>query len=140
MATSQIQPETQTEAVEDARVEEKPLRVPEIMQIPGFKTLFFGQLVSVLGDQLALFAVFNYMSFRLHASPLQVTTTLIAFLAPLAILGPVAGTFVDRWNPKLTMIVSDLFRAGICVALIFCRTIPEMQIALLALSVFLRLL
>ena len=136
MATSQIQPETQVETVGAAQVEEKPLRVPEIMQIQGFKTLFFGQLVSVLGDQLALFAVFNYMAFRLHASPLQVTTTLIAFLAPLAILGPLAGTFVDRWNPKLTMIVSDLFRAVICVALIFCKTIPQMQVALLTLSVF----
>ena len=36
----------------------------------------------------------------------------IAYMLPLALLGPLSGVFVDRWPLKPTLVASDLIRAG----------------------------
>jgi MFS family permease len=97
----------------------KPLSIAEVFRIPAVRRLWIAQMVSVFGDFLALFAVLSHVSFHLHATPAQVTGISIAFMLPFALIGPLAGVFVDRWNVKKTMIVSDLLRAGIVVALVF---------------------
>lgn len=91
-------------------------------------------MVSVFGDFLALFAVFSLISFRLHGTPTQITLILISFILPLAVVGPVAGVFVDRWDVKRTMIASDLIRAVLAVLLIFARQPYQIYVLLLALS------
>ena len=44
---------------------------------------------------------------------------MVAYLAPLALIGPLAGVFVDRWNPRVTMIASDLTRGVLIIFLAF---------------------
>ena len=46
---------------------------------------------------------------------------LAAYLAPLAVISPLAGVFVDKWNVKWTMIASDLIRGVLVIALLFVR-------------------
>jgi MFS family permease len=58
----------------------------------------------------------------------------IAFMIPFAFIGPIAGVFVDRWNLKRTMVVSDLIRAGLALLLIFTANLNGIYVILLLLS------
>lgn len=106
----------------------------QVLQIPAVKRLWTAQLVSVFGDILAVFAIYSVVTFQLHGTPMQVALVVISFLAPLAIVSPVAGVFIDRWNVKTTMIASDLVRALLVIVLIFVRDINLMYATLFAMS------
>lgn len=113
---------------------EQPLSFREVLRIPAFRRLWMGQLVSIFGDFLALFAVLSYASFKLHATASQVTFISVSFLLPFAFFGPIAGVFVDRWNLKQTMIASDLIRAVLMLMLVFIPNLYGIYAILLALS------
>jgi len=93
----------------------------EVLKTPAVKRLWIAQLVSVFGDFLAVFAVFSVVTFQLHGTPTEVTMILVAFLTPLALISPIAGVFVDKWNVKWTMIASDVIRGMLIVVLLFLR-------------------
>ncbi len=59
---------------------------------------------------------------------------LVAYLLPLAIVSPLAGVYVDKWNVKATMIASDVIRGVLVVALIFVRDLNGIYAIFLALS------
>ena len=99
------------------------LSFKEVLRIGALRRLWIGQLISVFGDFLALFAVIGYVSFRLHGTPEQVTGISIAYLIPLAFFSPLAGVFVDRWNVKTTMIASDLTRGVLALTLVFVHNL-----------------
>src|SRR5438552_2606214 len=46
-------------------------------------------------------------------SIVAVAFVFVAATIPNLILGPIAGTYVDRWNQRDVMIVSDLLRAAV---------------------------
>ncbi len=74
--------------------------------------LFAGALVSQAGDYI-LFAALPFWIYELTGSATAAGLMFVAMMAPQLLIGPVAGVFVDRWNRKTTMVVSDLLRAGI---------------------------
>ena len=43
----------------------------------------------------------------------------LAATLPNLLLGPIAGTFVDRWEHKRVMVASDLIRAVLVIAIPF---------------------
>jgi len=106
----------------------------ETLKISGFKRLWFAQVVSILGDFLALFGVINLITFRWHGTPLQVTNVMIAYIIPVTIVGPLAGVFIDRWNVKRTMIASDLIRAVLILGLAFFTTREQIFVIFLLVS------
>jgi DHA3 family macrolide efflux protein-like MFS transporter len=106
----------------------------EVLRTPAVKRLWIAQVVSVFGDFLAVFAIFSVVTFQLHGTPMQVAMVMVAFLTPLAIISPVAGVFVDKWNVKATMIASDLIRAVMVLVLIFVRDLNVIYGTLFALS------
>jgi DHA3 family macrolide efflux protein-like MFS transporter len=111
------------------------LSFKQVLQIGGLRRLWFGQLVSIFGDFLALFAIIGYVSFRLHGTPEQVTGISIAYLIPLAFFGPLAGVFVDRWNVKTTMITSDLVRGVLALLLVFVHNLWGIYAIFFAISI-----
>jgi MFS family permease len=111
-----------------------PLSIREVLKIRPVKRLFLAQLVSVFGDFLAIFAVFSLVTFQLHGTPTQVSMILVAYMTPLAIISPLAGVFVDKWNVRLTMITSDLIRGVLVIALIFARDLNTIYAIFFALS------
>jgi DHA3 family macrolide efflux protein-like MFS transporter len=111
------------------------LSMAEVLRIPAMRRLWYAQIVSNFGDFLALFAVIGILTFNLHANPQQVTGIQIAYLAPIAVLGIIAGVFVDRWPLKATMVGSDLARAGLCLALLFATRMGHFYAVLAAISV-----
>src|SRR5262249_33963550 len=105
-----------------------------ILQHRPFRTLWFAQFVSIFGDFLALFGVINLITFTMHGTAVQVTAVTIAFVLPMAVVGPVAGVFVDHWNPKVIMISSDIIRAGLILLLVFVTDVREICIIFAVLS------
>jgi len=112
-----------------------PLSMGEVLRISMMRRLWYAQVISVFGDFLALFAVINVLTFRLHATAQQVTGVQIAYMLPIAVLGILAGVFVDRWPLKPTMVSSDSIRAALCLLLIFATQIWHYYAILAAISV-----
>ena len=114
--------------------ETKQLSFGEVLALRPVRLLWIAQIVSIFGDFLALFAVLSDVSFRLKATPAQVTLISVAFLIPFALLGPIAGVFVDRLDARLTMITSDLIRAALALGLVFAAGLNQIYAILFALS------
>jgi DHA3 family macrolide efflux protein-like MFS transporter len=112
------------------------LNMRQALAIPAFRRLWLALLVSIFGDILALYAVLSEMSFRMHATPRAITLVSISFLVPLAFIGPLAGVFVDRWNPQRTMVASDLARAVLALGLVIAGVPWHIYLVFFALSTF----
>lgn len=118
-----------------APVPPEPLSLGAVLRIVPMRRLWYAQIVSVFGDFLALFAVISVMTFRLNATPQQITGVQVAYMLPIAVLGVVSGVFVDRWPIKPTMIASDLTRALLCLLLLRVGSVWGFYGALAAISV-----
>lgn len=106
-----------------------------VLRIAMMRRLWYAQTISVFGDFLALFAVISVLTFRLHANAQQVTGLQIAYLLPIALLGVLAGVFVDRWPLKPTMVGSDVTRAGLVLLLFVANQLWQFYAILAAISV-----
>jgi MFS transporter, DHA3 family, macrolide efflux protein len=113
----------------------EPLSMAAVLRIGTMRRLWFAQIVSTFGDFLALFAVITYMTFKLHATPQQVTGIQIAYLLPIALISVISGVFVDRWPVKTTLVSSDFIRAGLCLFLLLVHSVYGFYAALAAISV-----
>jgi len=113
----------------------EPLSMGAVLRIAPLRRLWYAQVVSVFGDFLALYAVMTIVTYKLHATPQQVTGIQIAYLAPIAILGTISGVFADRWPVKVTLVSSDLTRAALCVLLLLVHSIAGFYLVLASISV-----
>jgi DHA3 family macrolide efflux protein-like MFS transporter len=75
--------------------------------IPAFIVIWIGQIVSLFGTALFSFAIGIWLY---QQTGLVTTFTNMIFFSnlPRILLSPFAGALVDRWNRKITMMVSDL--------------------------------
>jgi predicted MFS family arabinose efflux permease len=78
----------------------------------NFRLLAIGQAISNMGDFVYSTTLLIWV-FVLTHSAAAVSGVLIAQYLPVFLLGPIAGVFVDRWNRRRTMVVSDVTRAFI---------------------------
>ncbi len=84
-----------------------------------FASLWWGQLISILGDRLNYLALGGLLLEHTgrFADPTQSSILLgvlgNVMLAPVLLFAPFAGPWVDRWNHRSTMIVSDAIRCGL---------------------------
>lgn len=82
----------------------------------NFSLLWFGQLVSQLGDKVYNIALMWWL-FEKTASPFFVSSFLIASILPELVFGPLVGVYIDRWNKKKILIAAD-FARGIIILLL----------------------
>jgi DHA3 family macrolide efflux protein-like MFS transporter len=71
-----------------------------------FFTIWIGQAFSLLGSQVVGFALIWWLTKTSGSATVLATASLVG-LVPQVVLGPIAGTLVDRWNRRMTMIVAD---------------------------------
>ena len=137
MSTSAAQPEATGEARAQTppAAPPTPLSMREVLRITTMRRLWYAQIVSIFGDFLALFAVIGVLTFKLHATPQQVTGVQIWYLVPIAVLGILAGVFVDRWPLKRTLVSSDLIRGVLVLLLLVSTQIWHYYLILAAISV-----
>src|SRR5215469_10195253 len=68
-----------------------PLSFSDVLRLRPVRYLWIAQIVSVFGDFLAVFAIIAVVTFKLHGTATQVAMVLVSFMAPLAIVSPLAG-------------------------------------------------
>lgn len=71
-----------------------------------FFTIFTGQAFSLFGSSLVQFALIWYLTQMTGSATVLATASIFAML-PQVLLGPIAGTVVDRGSRRLIMILSD---------------------------------
>jgi MFS family permease len=77
-----------------------------------FSLIWFGQLVSLTGSGLVGFAL-SVWAYQAQDSATAYALVTLATMGPNALLSLVAGPFVDRWDRRWVMILSDA-GAGLC--------------------------
>ncbi|MEG1256714.1 MFS transporter [Clostridium sp.] len=82
----------------------------------NFFLLWQGQMVSVLGDVLYIIALDFWILDMTGSTALMGLLSALTML-PRIILGPFAGVFVDKWNRKNIIVITDFIR-GIFVTFV----------------------
>lgn len=83
-----------------------------------FSAFWLAGAISLFGDRLHQVAL-GVMILNITGSAMQTGLVFLAATLPNLLLGPIAGTFVDRWNQKHVMVASDLLRAALVLTLPF---------------------
>ena len=89
----------------------------EVLKNRNFFFLWLGQIISQFGDRLNQMALIALIYARAPGSTFQLAKVLSFTIIPVFLVGPVAASYVDRWDRRRTMVCCDLLRA-VLVALI----------------------
>lgn len=79
--------------------------------------LWLGQLISNLGDTLHYIALVVWV-YQRTGSSLAVAGTVFFEVVPVVLLAPVAGVVIDRFPRKAVLVISDMVRAVLVLALL----------------------
>ena len=88
-----------------------------------FAALWWGQLISILGDRLNYLALGGMLLEHTGRFADTAQSSLLlgllgnVMLAPVLLFAPFAGPWVDRWNHRRTMLVSDVLRGLLVLAI-----------------------
>lgn len=94
--------------------------IRDVLAIPDFRRLWIGQTISQIGDGLTSLAILIMIN-QLTGSTAALATMMIAIALPQLVFGLLAGVYVDRWNRKTIMIVSDVIRGLLVLGFIIVR-------------------
>ena len=95
----------------------------------SFRRLWWGQVISELGNWFNFIAGLGLVRFVSHGDPEVTTIMLLARLVPFTFVAPLAGAFVDRWSRRTVMIVSDLARVAVALGLLLVHSPEDLWIA-----------
>jgi MFS family permease len=93
----------------------------------NFALLWFGGLISMAGDWMLFIALPLYV-YQLTNSTLATSLMFMASTLPRILLGSVAGVFVDRWERRRTMVITNLLLALSILPLFFVRSVETLWI------------
>ena len=102
-----------------------------------FFTIWGGQALSLLGSQLVQFALIWWLTKTSGSGTVLAIASLFG-LVPHVLLGPFAGTLVDRWNRRVVMIVADSIAALAIVVLAVLFATGQSQIWHIYILMFIR--
>ena len=78
----------------------------ETRSLRPFFVLWSGQALSLVGSQAVQFALIWWLTLETGSATILATAALLGLL-PTALLGPLIGALVDRWNRKRVMLLAD---------------------------------
>src|SRR5437667_9168539 len=83
----------------------------------NFRRLWISQVVLTVGGSLVQMGLIEL--FRVRGYDVQVETAKFSFAVALPglLLGPVAMTYLDRWQRRRVMMISDVLRAALAVVI-----------------------
>jgi MFS transporter, DHA3 family, macrolide efflux protein len=94
---------------------------------PRFFTIWTAQAFSLFGSSLVQFALVWWLTRETGSATVLATATMAALL-PQILLGPFAGTLVDRLNRRLIMIVADTTIALFTLLLFYLFATQQLQV------------
>jgi DHA3 family macrolide efflux protein-like MFS transporter len=95
-------------------------------QIPFF-TIWTGQQLSLIGSQVAQFALIWWLTKTTGSATVLAMASLVGLL-PGIVLGPFVGALIDRWNRRIVMLVADTVVALASLWLAYLFWIDALQI------------
>ena len=95
------------------------------------RALSAAHFASTAGDWLAFMALFSLSAFEWRSGVHEVSVLAVAYMLPVALLSPVAGVWVDRWDLRRVLVASDLLRAGVTLGMAYCSHFWAMCLLLL---------
>lgn len=76
----------------------------------NFLRLWLAQIISQFGDRINQMALIGLIASRTPGSTMGLAKLLSFTIAPVFIVGPIAGAFVDRWDRRQTLFFCDILR------------------------------
>ncbi|MEV6981565.1 MFS transporter [Sphaerisporangium sp. NPDC051017] len=113
------------------RESESQATYSEVIAIGEFRSLWGGQCLSLLGDQLAQVALAILVYERTHSALATAAVYALTYLPPI-LGGPLLAGLADRFARRRVMIICDLVRAG----LVGLMAVPSMPFPVLCALVF----
>lgn len=107
----------------------------ELLRNRNFFLLWLGQVISNFGDRLNQMALVALIYQQNPGSEMALAKLISFTIIPVFIIGPVAGVWIDRFNKRNVMIISDILRG--CLVMLIPIFILTKQILLVYLVVFL---
>jgi MFS family permease len=88
-----------------------------LLRYRGFRRLFSVRLLSQFADGVFQVALVSSVLFSPERAPNAgaIAAGFATILLPFSVLGPFVGVFLDRWPRRMTLVVSNLIRAGLLV-------------------------
>ena len=96
-------------------------------ELNGFLILWLTQSFSALGSSMTNFALIIW-SYQQQGSALTTAMLSICSYAPYVLMSIFAGALSDKWNKKITMLVSDTFAALCTVAVLLLLSTRKLEI------------
>src|SRR5258705_976753 len=95
---------------------------PHLLRQRNFAALWWGQLISILGERFTYLALVGLLAehtqhFKDPGSSWLLSVLANVMLAPVLLLAPFTGAWVDRWNLRRVLIVSDTLRAAVVLSI-----------------------
>ena len=87
-----------------------------------FALLCAGSALNAIGSWAALIAIWGFASSSFHASASQIALLGLAWSAPSALVGPLAGVPVDRFGPRVVLVASDALGMATTLAMAFAHS------------------
>ncbi|NOX31263.1 MAG: MFS transporter [Actinobacteria bacterium] len=112
----------------DAPSSSAAVGVRQLVAVPDFRRLWIAQIVSDFGDSLT-FITLLFLVQRLTGSTVALAGLAISITIPSLLFGVVSGVFVDRWDRRKVMLVSDVLRGVVVLGLVFVRSADSVWLA-----------
>lgn len=92
-----------------------------VLKNRNFLALWSGQVFSQLADKVYLVLMIALIARQFHTEnqtiSAWVSAIMMAFTIPAVLFGSVAGVFVDRWPKRTVLVITNLLRGGLVMAL-----------------------
>ena len=103
-----------------------------VLQIPDYRNLWIGQMISFVGDALAYntltLAIIRMANDADMSSGKLLSVLFVLSALPSLFLGMIAGTIADRSNRKHLMIVTDIVRGVLVLGFLLVKDIDHIWI------------
>lgn len=113
------------------------MNLTPLKKYPDFRLVFFSQLISYLGNMVS-YVVVPYQVYHLTKSSFMVGLLGFIQLFPVFVFGLLGGSFADRVDRRVLLIVSEILMALCAFGLVFNAHLPEPN--LIAIFVFIFIL
>lgn len=100
---------------------------PKPSGMKAFILIWVGQVFSMVGSSMTSFAM-SIWAWELTGEATALAMVNFFSFAPLVIFSPIAGVWVDRWNRKLVMALSDIGAGIVTVAIFILMFTGNLQI------------
>ena len=92
-------------------------RFRDVLKDKNFFFFWLGQIISQFGDRLTQMALIAFVFKHWGGSAFGLAKVMSFTIIPSFLIGPIAGAYVDRWNRKYTMIITDIIRAALVLSI-----------------------